>query len=213
MKRTDILKSEKSFFGHIIYTPDTPASNLPLIVCLHGAGERGNGTTDLDLVNVHGVGKYCNNGKFELDAVVLCPQCPEGNVWNKLTPELKALIDEVADTYKVNKKKITITGLSMGGFGTWEMALTYPDYFAGFAPICGGGMAWRCDALKGKDIWAFHGDNDSIVAYSNSVEMVEKAKANGANVKFTVFIGVDHNSWTPAYEDTNVMQWLLERSL
>lgn len=213
MKRTDFPKTSKSDFGYIVYTPKKVTKDLPLIVFLHGAGERGNGTTDLERVNVHGVSRYCGDGTFELNAIVLCPQCPEGTVWNKMTVELKALIDKVAAKYNVNTKKISLTGLSMGGFGTWEMALTYPEYFSCFAPICGGGMAWRCDALKGKDIWAFHGDKDSIVAFSNSDEMVSKARAFGANVKFTVFAGVDHNSWEPAYLDTKVIEWLLAHSL
>ena len=187
--------------------------NLPLLVCLHGAGERGNGTSDLNKVNVHGVSRYCSDGTFELDAIVLCPQCPTGTVWNKMTVELKALIDRVAAKYSVDTKKISLTGLSMGGFGTWEMALTYPDYFSCFAPVCGGGMAWRCDALKGKSIWAFHGNDDPTVAFSNSVEMVDKARAFGADVKFTIFDKVGHNSWESAYLDTKVVDWLLAHSL
>jgi predicted peptidase len=214
MKRTDFTKTSKSDLGYIIYTPAKLKKNLPLIVFLHGAGERGNGTTDLERVNVHGVSHYCNDGTFELDAVVLCPQCPEGTVWNKMTVELKALIDKVAAKYHVNTKKISLTGLSMGGFGTWEMALTYPEYFSCFAPICGGGMAWRCgEALKGKPIWAFHGNDDPVVAFSNSVEMVDKARAAGANIKFTIFDKVGHLSWVPAYVDTTVINWLLSHSL
>lgn len=213
MKRTDFQRNNERPFGYIIYTPSEFKENLPLMVFLHGAGERGNGISALEAVNVNGVSRYCNDGTFELNAVVLCPQCPTGTVWNKKTEELKALIDTVAEEYKVDKKKISLTGLSMGGFGTWEMALTYPNYFSCFAPICGGGMAWRCDALKGKDIWAFHGDEDNVVAISNSVEMVKRARENGANVKFTVFSGVGHNSWEYAYLDTTVTKWLIEHSL
>ncbi len=213
MKRTDFEKTSKSDFGYIVYTPKKVTKNLPLLVCLHGAGERGNGTSDLNKVNVHGVSRYCSDGTFELDAIVLCPQCPTGTVWNKMTVELKALIDRVAAKYSVDTKKISLTGLSMGGFGTWEMALTYPDYFSCFAPVCGGGMAWRCDALKGKSIWAFHGNDDPTVAFSNSVEMVDKARAFGADVKFTIFDKVGHNSWESAYLDTKVVDWLLAHSL
>ncbi len=213
MKRNDFPKNAENSFGYIVYTPSEIKEDLPLVVFLHGAGERGNGKSDLERINVHGISRYCNDGTFNLEAVVLCPQCPVGTVWNKKTEELKDLIDKVADEYKLNRKKISLSGHSMGGFGTWEMALTYPDYFSCFAPICGGGMAWRCDALKEKDIWAFHGDEDDVVAISNSVEMVKKARENGANVKFTVFSGVGHNSWECAYLDTNVVKWLIEHSL
>jgi predicted peptidase len=110
-------------------------------------------------------------------------------------------------------KKISITGLSMGGFGTWEMAVTYPQFFSCFAPICGGGMAWRCWCLKDKKIWAFHGDADETVDISNSIDMVKMCRTAGANVKFTIFNGVGHNSWEPAYLDTKVVDWLISNSL
>ncbi len=215
MKRIDFYKNGENELGYIVYLPDSfdKSANLPLLVFLHGAGERGDGNTDLEKVNVHGVSRILNAKEREIPAVVLCPQCPTGTVWNKQTTELKAIIDKVAAEYCANKKKICLTGLSMGGFGTWEMALTYPEYFSAFAPVCGGGMAWRCDALKGKDIWAFHGDKDALVDISNSIEMVNKARLAGANVKFTVFNGVGHDSWVPAYEDTRVIDWLLEHSL
>jgi predicted peptidase len=96
MKRYDFPKNKSNLLGHIVYTPNRCKEGLPLIVMLHGAGERGNGSDELGKVNAHGIGKYCDNGTMNLDAIVLCPQCPEGNVGNKLTTELKSLIDEIA---------------------------------------------------------------------------------------------------------------------
>ena len=101
----------------------------------------------------------------------------------------------------------------MGGFGTWEMAMTYPDTFAALAPVCGGGMAWRTHALAGKNIWAFHGNADPVVDISNSIDMVNGARKNGANVRFTIFDGVGHHSWENAYEQTRVIDFLLEATL
>ncbi len=215
MKRIDVKISNLQTFGYILYLPDhyNAEKSYPLILCLHGAGERGNGTSDLERVNVHGIARYLQEGRMNFEAIALCPQCPEGQVWNQRVYDLKALVDTVANAYSVDKKRMTITGLSMGGYGTWEMAMTYPDAFAAFAPICGGGMAWRTTALKGKSIWAFHGNEDSTVDISSSIDMVKGARKNGANVRFTIFDGVGHNSWESAYEDTRVVDFLLEASL
>ena len=99
----------------------------------------------------------------------------------------------------------------MGGFGTWEMGVTYPSFFAAIAPICGGGFSWRASALKDMPVWAFHGDADDVVPISYSQTMVDAVNAAGGNAKFTIFPGVNHNSWDPAYLDTNVVEWLLEQ--
>lgn len=215
MKRIDVKKQEKQTFGYILYLPENydPKNKYPLILFLHGAGERGDGNEKLELVNVHGVSRYANSGEYELDAIVLCPQCPQGRVWNQFIFALYDLVDSVAEQYGADRNRMSITGISMGGFGTWEMAMTYPDKFCAFAPICGGGMAWRTDALKGKPIWAFHGSADPVVSITNSEEMVMAAKANGAEVTFTVFEGVGHNSWERAYTEHDIMGFLLDGSL
>ena len=132
---------------------------------------------------------------------------------NQFVFDVKALCDNVVSQYPIDTKRISITGLSMGGFGTWEMGMTFPGYFSAMAPICGGGMAWRTPALKGKPIWAFHGNADPTVNISNSIDMVNGARKNGADVKFTIFDGVSHNSWDSAYLDTRVLEWLISASL
>lgn len=215
MKRIDVKRNEMQTFGYILYLPQDyePEKRYPLILFLHGAGERGDGQQMLHHVNTHGVARYANSGEFELPAIVLCPQCPEGRVWNQLIFSLYDLVNSVAEEYGADRSRMSITGLSMGGFGTWEMALTYPDRFCAFAPICGGGMAWRTDVLNGKPIWAFHGSDDDVVSITNSEEMVAAAKKNGADVTFTVFEGVGHNSWERAYTEHDVMGFLLGASL
>jgi predicted peptidase len=97
----------------------------------------------------------------------------------------------------------------MGGYGTWEMGMSYPGFFAALAPICGGGVSWRVGLIGKTPVWAFHGDCDTVVPPVNSIEMCERLKAGGGEVKLTLFHGVDHNSWEPAYEETKVIEFLL----
>lgn len=213
MQRFDFIKNEDNFFGYTLFLPDgyTEEKTYPLILALHGAGERGNGTDELERGTHIGLGGYLKRKSMNIDAIVLCPQCPKDRVWNHLIFDLKKLLDSIVDTYSVDKDRVTVTGMSMGGFGTWEMGMMFPETFAALAPVCGGGMAWRTEALKNIPIWAFHGDRDNVVDISNSVEMVNRARAAGSDVKFTVFNGVAHASWDPAYLDTNVVNWLISQ--
>ncbi len=198
------------FSGELNYflsLPKVGVEKPPMIVFLHGAGERG---TDLDKLYTHAIPRYIKEG-MDIPAVVLCPQCPPNMVWNNLVYPLKKLIDEIAEKYNVNKDKISITGISMGGFGTWDMGLNFPEYFSAIAPVCGGGLSWRCERLKNMPIWAFHGDIDPTVPLKNSVEMVDAVNSYGGNAKLTIFHNVDHFSWDNAYLETNVIEWLLDQ--
>ena len=192
-------------FNYLLHTVENQ-EKLPLIISLHGAGERGD---EFDKLYVHGIPKYINRG-LNVDAIVAAPQCPNGWIWNNLTVELKEFIDYIVSEYNVDTDRITITGLSMGGYGTWEMIVSYPEFFAAAAPICGGGVSWRVGAAVKTPVWAFHGDIDQTVPINNSMEMCDRLKASGGNVKFTIFHNIAHNSWEPAYEDTNVINWLLK---
>lgn len=198
--------------GYYVYTPKEYSKDkkYPMIVFLHGAGERGNGADELDKINKHALAKYAKEGK-EIPAILLCPQCPGRIVWNNIVFELKALIDKVAEEYGADMNRISITGISMGGFGTWEMGLTFSNFFSAIAPICGGGLSWRCGNLINTPIWAFHGDCDSVVPPKNSIEMVDSVIMNGGNAKLTLFHGVGHDSWDSAYLDTKVIAWLLSQ--
>ncbi len=215
MKRTDVLKNAENELGYTIFLPNGYSADkaYPMILSLHGAGERGNGVSELDKATNIGIGKYIKLSGLETEAIVLCPQCPCDRVWNQLVFELGRLVERIADEYRADKKRISVTGMSMGGFGTWELGLTFPERFSALAPICGGGMAWRTGALKGKPIWAFHGNADPTININNSIEMVTRARECGADVKFTIFDGVGHNSWDMAYLDTKVIDWLTEQSL
>ena len=191
--------------NYLLHLPKDVCGSAPLIVALHGAGERGD---DFTKISVHGLAKYIEAG-LDIPAVVIAPQCPEGFIWNLLTFELKELIDFIVSEYNIDPDRISITGLSMGGYGTWEMGMSYPGFFAALAPVCGGGVSWRAELIGKTPVWAFHGDCDSVVPPINSLEMCERLKASGGEVKLTLFHGVEHNSWEPAYEDTKVIEFLL----
>ena len=142
---------------------------------------------------------------------MLCPQCPAGIVWNDLTAVLYALIKRIAEEENADLDRISMTGLSMGGFGTWEFGMRYADLLCAIAPICGGGMAWRAEALKAVPVQAYHGDADNVVAPSYSFEMVNALRRAGGQVTLTVFNGVGHDSWNPAYRTTNALEFLLSQ--
>jgi predicted peptidase len=122
---------------------------------------------------------------------------------------LTGLLDEIVENYDVDESRVYLTGLSMGGYGTWSLGATLPDRFAAIAPICGGGekrMAWR---LKEMPIWVFHGAKDSVVPLAQSEEMVEAVKAAGGNPKLTVYPEANHDSWTATYDNPKLYDWFL----
>jgi len=196
--------------NYIVTTPsdfDPSKEKLPLIIFLHGAGERG---TDAEIVRIHGIPKYFTQDRDYkgLRVVTLSPQCPNNMVWNNIAFDVKALIDTIVDEYNCDKDCITLTGLSMGGFGTWELGMLFPNYFAALAPICGGGMSWRAPLLANVPVRAFHGDDDTLVPPLYSEEMVRALKEAGGKVELTYFHNVGHASWVNAYGETDLIEWL-----
>ena len=204
--------TELSLTG-LITTPhdfDPAKESLPMIVFLHGSGERGN---DPEKVKAHGIPKlFGADCEYQgLRCITVSPQCPEGIVWNHLNLQIKHYIDEVAKAYNADMDRISITGISMGGYGTWDMMISYPDFFSCAAPICGGGIPWMTYTLRGKKLWVFHGLDDNSVDFSCSVAMVEAARRNGAEIDFTAYDHVGHSSWVKAYEETELISWLLSQ--
>jgi predicted peptidase len=190
----------------------------PLILFLHGAGERG---TNVWQVDIHGPAKYIAEHP-EFPFILVSPQCPAGEAWsNEVVLEL---LNEVSASHKVDSQRVYLTGLSMGGFGTWDLAVMHPEKFAAVAPICGGGEVLhvllaklgyatpeRKAALKGLPVWAFHGARDNIVPPTESERMVRALKDLGAGeVKLTVYPEATHNSWAQTYSNPEFYQWLLE---
>ena len=202
-----------SLTGYVTLPSDyKEGEKLPMIVFLHGIGERGESTPEtVDKVCVHGIPKYfVKDPDYKgLRVITASPQCPDKYVWNHILPMLKMWIDEVAEKYGADENRISITGLSMGGFGTWDMIGTYPEYFCCAAPVCGGGGVWLAgDKFKGKTIRVYHSMDDTAVPYNYSVIMTEKATKNGAIVDFTTYTDKGHGCWDTAYGETDLIEWL-----
>lgn len=174
----------------------------PLMLFLHGAGESGE---SLAKVKANGPPKLIAGNERAFPCIVVSPQSP-GRGWN---PDyLAALLDDICATYRVDPERIYLTGLSMGGYGSWMLAAAQPNRFAAIVPICGGGNPADADTLKGIPIWVFHGAEDKTVKLENSTKMVDALKAVGSDVKFTVYPGVGHDSWTETYANPELYDWL-----
>jgi len=192
---------------YLLYLPPDydKKDSWPLLLFLHGGGERGN---DLNLVKTHGPPKLVEQGK-ELPFIVVSPQCPKDGAWQPL--ELTALLDDVVARYKVDQDRIYVTGLSLGGFGTWSLAAHTPNRFAALVPICGGGETYWTKPLSHVAVWAFHGAKDEGVPVRRSQEMIEALKKNAGNPKLTVYADLAHNSWTATYDNPELYTWLLQQ--
>ncbi|MBQ6706701.1 MAG: dienelactone hydrolase family protein [Clostridia bacterium] len=181
-------------------------TDLPLLIYLHGAGERGK---NFDHIYRHGIPKLIKEGR-DIPAVVLFPQCPGEFIWNNMVKELKLIIDAVVTEYGISKDRIVLTGSSMGGYGTWEMAMCYPEMFAAIAPVAGGGVVWRTGKLIKTPVIAYHGEKDSAVPASQSEIMVDFTNAGGGTAKLNILKDKDHNDGIDyAYRETDLIQQLL----
>lgn len=185
----------------------------PLILFLHGIGERGQ---NLELVKKHGPPKIVES-KPDFPFIVVSPQCPDGQWWSNEV--LIALLDEIEEKYAVDRRRVYLTGLSMGGFGSWSLALAYPERFAAVAPICGGGNPFpprghgpeRTQALKELPFWVFHGARDEAVKLEESTRMVEGMRRYGCMVEFTIYPEANHDSWTETYNNPELYEWFLKQ--
>ena len=182
----------------------------PTLLFLHGAGERG---SDLQVVKKHGPPKLIEQGN-SLPFIVISPQCPANHWWveENLQRLLWELQMSVAEIYDVDRDRVYLTGISMGGFGTWMLAARRPECFAAAVPICGGGDPDWAERLKEIPIRAFHGANDDVVPVEFSVRMVDAVRAAGGDVELTIYPDAGHDSWTRTYESPEVFRWLLSHS-
>ena len=209
MNAQDLIYTDGDFsMNYRIYAPkDT--KGLPLLVYLHGAGERGDALDVLDHITRHGVPKLIGEG-WEIPAVVLCPQCPTAYVWDNIPTRVRAIMDLVIRRYAVAPDRILLTGSSMGGYGTWMLAMTYPTLFAAIAPISGGAMSWRASNLVRTPVLATHGKEDTLVPPACSEMPVAALKAQGADATLLLFDGQGHNDAIDyAYRHGGVIDWLL----
>jgi predicted peptidase len=195
------------------YDPHS-SQRWPMILFLHGIGERGQ---DPWKVKAYGPPKVAEQWA-DFPFIVVSPQCPTGAWWSN--DELNTLLDEVLAKQKADVDRIYLTGLSMGGFGAWSLALASPERFAAVAPICGGGT-WqlaraidekRAAALRSLPFWVFHGDKDTSIPLRESEHMVSGLREFGCDVKFTVYPGAGHDSWTETYNNPELYKWFLQHS-
>ena len=201
---------DKFEFPFIAYIPENITGKLTIIIQLHGAGEVGLGNEDLYKVEIHG---FANLFKEEdSQCILVMPQCPLDSFWVAQLQNIHTFIENLKNEFNIDENKIYLTGLSMGGYGTWYTSLAYPDTFAAIAPVCGGGMVWKAGVLN-MPIWAFHGSEDPVVYPSESLNMINKIRQTRTDedVKFTMLDGVGHDAWVAAYQ-RELRDWLLSKS-
>lgn len=192
-------------YPHLLYLPpeyETGAS-WPLLLFLHGVGERG---SDLGRVKAQGIPRLLDQGG-RLPFVVVAPQCAAGGYW--ANDRLAALLAEATAELRVDPDRVYLTGLSMGGYGAWSLAMDRPFLFAAVAPMCGGGDARRVGRLRKVPVWAFHGARDPVVPVGASRRMVEALRRCGGDARLTVYPEAGHDCWTEAYGDAALYAWFL----
>ncbi|WP_292590717.1 prolyl oligopeptidase family serine peptidase [Mesotoga sp. UBA5557] len=189
---------------------NSEGSDWPLILFLHGAGERGD---DLRLLKKHGIPKVVDE-MTDFPFITVSPQCPENDWWLNRLQDLRFLVDSIVEQYRVDSSRLYLTGLSMGGFGTWHMAVEYPELFSAIAPICGGGLEIlgfpeRVAEIKDLPVWAFHGEKDNIVSIEESRVLVRTLKEFGAHPILTIYPDAGHDSWTETYSNPELYEWFI----
>jgi predicted peptidase len=208
-KTIDIVKNTQ--MNYLIGLPadyeENTIKEFPLLIFLHGSGERGN---DINKVKKHGPPSFIDS-KPDFPFITLSPQCPENTRWN--IDDLQYLFEDIVKNYRVDTNRVYLTGLSMGGFGTWAWASQFPEQFAAIAPICGGGDIQFAKYLLKTPIWAFHGDADPIVPVTRTIEMIEAINKAGGSANMTIYKGIGHDSWVETYKNEELYQWLLDQSL
>jgi predicted peptidase len=205
--------------GYYAYLPEDhyyeADETFPLLIFLHGSGEKGNGTTEVNRVLVHGPPKLVKNGRA-FPFIIISPQLPssQGGWPVGLVDEL---IARARTAYRVDPTRIYVTGLSMGGYGTWAYAQARPNVVAAVVPIAGAGNPGSACAMKNVPAWALHGDADNTVDESGSINMVNAINAcspgPAVTAKLTIYPGVGHDSWTRTYDGSaghDIYQWLLQ---
>lgn len=195
-------------YKYLLYLPDgyetETETDFPFLLFLHGGGEKGD---NLDKVKRNGPPKFLENKK-DFPFIVVSPQCPKDERWTAY--KLNELLQGLVEKYRIDKNRIYLTGLSMGGYGSWDLASNYPHWFAAIAPICGGGDVRRVRAIKDIPVWTFHGMRDNVIPIERSLELVRALEKIDGNIKFTVYPEANHNSWTKTYNNPELWEWFLK---
>lgn len=223
------FRSGENTLPYRLMTPANPkpGQKYPLVIFLHGAGERGN---DNNVQLVHGVKEFANaNAREKFPCFLIAPQCPTGKRWvevdwsakqHDMPPKpseplnwLLALLEQMKKEKPIDTDRIYVTGLSMGGFGTWDLLSRHAEMIAAAVPVCGGGDETKAPVMKGVPIWVFHGAKDTAVIPARSRNMVEAVKKAGGTIKYTEYPEVGHDSWNKAYADPELLPWLFAQKL
>jgi predicted peptidase len=176
----------------------------PLMLFLHGSDERGD---NLEMVKLHGPPNLIEGGQ-EFPFIIVSPQCPAGDGWTRAP--LGPLLDDLEQQLQVDTTRIYLTGLSMGGAATWGVANDFPNRFAALVPICGRGDKLWMRNIAHLPVWAFHGAKDDVVPLEQTTRLVDELKRLGSKkVKFTVYKNAGHDSWTRAYANPKLYEWML----
>ena len=199
----------------LLYAPRDydAAKKYPLLLFLHGVGESGDG--DFKKLAIHGPPKRIGKEGQHYPFIVVSPQSPmpgmemEEIIVSWKTNELMALLDQVEAQLSIDKTRVYVSGMSMGGFGTWRLVADHPERFAAAIPVCGGGKIEWAEKLKSVPIWAFHGAKDGVVPFKLGKEIVDAIQLAGGDVKLTVYPKANHDSWTATYENAEIYKWLL----
>ncbi|WP_413998516.1 prolyl oligopeptidase family serine peptidase [Flavobacterium sp. W1B] len=205
IKTEIVYKKELAFALHI---PKDTKEKQPLIVFLHGSGEKG---SDLEKVKTHGPFKYLKNN--EIGAYVLAPQCLENEYWDEET--LYRLILKIQKENNIDPNRIYLTGLSMGAWGAWNLAFAHPEMFAALVPIAGFvdrvPMIENCK-VKNIPIRIFHGLLDDVVNVDYSISIYKKLKSCNPNIELTIFDDANHDSWSRVYDSKEIYDWMLQQT-
>jgi predicted peptidase len=181
-------------------------TRFPLVLFLHGAGERG---ADNRRQLVHGAAQFLKPERRRKHACfVVAPQCPSGRWWTDSLESVMELVRQLQADYRIDPDRLYVTGLSMGGFGTFALTTRYPDVFAAAAPICGGGDPTQAKTLISLPLWVFHGDADRVVPVGLSRSMIKAIESGGGMPKYTEYPGVGHDCWTQTYANPDFHEWL-----
>ncbi|WP_339919947.1 prolyl oligopeptidase family serine peptidase [uncultured Flavobacterium sp.] len=204
--KTEIVTTHE--LNYALHVPKSSKEKKPLLIFLHGSGEKG---TDIEKVKVHGPFKYLKSNS--LDAYVLAPQCPENEYWD--SEVLYQLILKIQKENNIDSNRIYLTGLSMGGWGAWNLAFAHPEMFAALVPIAGFvdrvPMIENCK-IASLPIRIFHGLVDDVVDVNYSIAIYKKLKPCNSNIELTIFDNANHDSWTRVYDNKEIYDWMFHQT-
>jgi len=219
-------EGEKGQLPYRLHVPDIEnGRTYPLILYFHGAGERG---TDNEISLKNGVLNFVSDyNLINNPCFILVPQCNKHYRWvetdwnapfhtqpNEMSVPMRAtkeLLSEIIKNYPIDTDRLYVTGLSMGGFATWDIISRFPDMFAAAIAVCGGGDETTAERISHIPIWAFHGSNDKVVLPFRTVNMVDAIRKNGGNAILTIYEGMEHNVWSNTYSNQEVIDWLFRQ--